>query len=133
MTAAGAQLNGTHQHSGPLAGRRVLVVEDDFLLGQTLAELLEDEGATVLGPVGSVDQALAFLADRAGEFDHVILDLNLHGIKSYPVADALARSNVPFVFATGYSADAIDAAYRGYPHCVKPLNTASVLAVFGYS
>lgn len=111
-----------------LAGCRILVIEDDFLVGQVILDMLEDEGAEVLGPIGAVDEAVAFVAEQATTFDHVILDLNLHGVKSYPVADELAWRNVPFVFMTGYGKDALDEAHRDYPHCIKPITRADLLA-----
>jgi len=103
------------------------VVEDDLLVGQVILEMLEDEGAEVLGPVGAVDEAVAFVADRATMFDRVVLDLNLHGVKSYSVADALARHNIPFIFMTGYGKDSLDEAYRHYPHCIKPVTCADLV------
>ena len=114
-------------HAGSLAGCRILLIEDDFLVAQVILDMLEDEGAEVLGPIGAVDEAVAFVAEQATRFDHVILDLNLHGIKSYPVADELARRNVPFVFMTGYGKDALDTAHRDCPHCIKPVTRADLL------
>lgn len=113
---------------GQLAGSRILLIEDDFLVGETIFALLEDEGAQVLGPIGSVDEALVVIAQQAGMLDGAVLDLNLHGVKSYPIADALAQRHVPFVFLTGYGRDALDEAHRGYPHCIKPVTRAVLLA-----
>jgi CheY-like chemotaxis protein len=118
-------------NDGILAGWNILLIEDDYLVGLTILELLQEEGATVLGPVGSVDQALLFIAEQAGKVDRVVLDLNLHGEKSYPVADALARSKIPFVFTTGYDVDALEVAYRGYPRCLKPITSAALIAALG--
>jgi len=115
-------------NDGLLAGCRILVVEDDFLLGQTILDMLEGEGAEVLGPVGAVDEAMTFVAEQAATLDHVILDLNLHGVRSYPVADALARHNIPFVFMTGYGRDALDEAHRAFPHCIKPVTRGDLVA-----
>lgn len=115
-------------NAGPLAGRRILLIEDDFLVGQVTVDMLEEEGATVLGPVGSVDDALAFIAEQATQFDHAVLDLNLHGVKSYPVADELVRRNIAFVFMTGYGRNTLDEAHRDYPHCIKPVTRADLLA-----
>jgi CheY-like chemotaxis protein len=115
-------------NAGSLAGCRILVIEDDFLVGQVILDLLEDEGAEVLGPIGAVDEAIAFVAEQATMLDRVVLDLNLHGVKSYPVADELVRRNVPFVFMTGYGKDALDEAHRAYPHCIKPVTRAALLA-----
>ena len=113
---------------GPLAGCRILVIDDDFLVGQVIVDMLEDEGAEVLGPLGTVDEAITFVAEQAETIDRAVLDLNLHGLKSYPVADALARHNIPFVFMTGYGKDALDEAYRACPHCIKPATRQELLA-----
>jgi CheY-like chemotaxis protein len=104
----------------PLQGLRILVVEDDFLVGQTLLAMLEDAGATVLGPIGWAHEALAFVTNNPGQFDCAVLDVNLHGEKSYAVADALVERNVDFVFSTGYGANALDPKYRHFKRCEKP-------------
>jgi CheY-like chemotaxis protein len=114
--------------AGQLAGLRILVIEDDFLVGETVLAMLEDEGADVVGPIGSVDEALAFVAEQAEALSGVVLDLNLHGTKSYPIADALMRRKVPFVFMTGYGRDALDEAHRNCPHCIKPATRHVLLA-----
>lgn len=110
-----------------LAGRRVLIVEDDFFIAMDMADLLRSHGAEVLGPLGRVDQAVQFVTENVGSFDAVVLDMNLHGLKTYPVADVLIRQGVTFVFTTGYSVDAVEAAYRDHPRCEKPVNTKALL------
>jgi DNA-binding response OmpR family regulator len=77
-----------------LSGRRVLVVEDEIMVAWLLEDMLTNLGCTVVGPAARIDQALA-LIDAEG-FDAAVLDLNLNGTKSYPVADALAAHGVPF-------------------------------------
>ena len=85
--------------TGPLAGRRILVVEDEMLVLMHLETALSDLGCTATS-VGTADAALKVLDDAS--FDAAMLDVNLRGEKSYPVADALARRGIPFVFSTGY-------------------------------
>ncbi len=111
-----------------LRGRRVLVVEDNFLIAGAVCDALEAIGAVSLGPIGQVDEALRFLAASRGGIDFAVLDVDLHGEKSYPIADALVARGLPFVFTTGYSADAVDAAYRDYPRCNKPFNERDLFA-----
>ena len=111
-----------------LAGRRILVVEDEFLVAEYLGEILRSAGAEVLGPVGRVSEALEFLRDEAGPLDAVVLDVNLHGQSSFPIADELIRRGVRFVFTTGYDGGAIEAAYRAYPRCEKPFREDALLA-----
>ena len=95
---------------------------------QVLCDILEDAGAEVLGPIGWLKDALAFIADNSAVLDCVILDLNLHEETSYPIADALMERKIPFVFATGYGADAVDSRYRSNARCEKPITTSALLA-----
>jgi CheY-like chemotaxis protein len=110
-----------------LENRRILVVEDDFLVAQSLCAMLEEAGARVLGPIGWADEALAFVEREAGALDAAVLDVDLHGERSYAIADALTRQDVRFVFATGYGAEALDPAYQGYPRCEKPFEPTVLL------
>ncbi len=119
MVDAGGQL---------LAGRRILVVEDDFLIAETLAEVLAAAGALVAGPVGTAGEAHAALAEPGSALDAAVLDIDLHGQKSYAVADAMIRRGIPFVLTTGYDANAVDAAYRHHPRCEKPVTSRAILA-----
>ena len=101
-------------------GRRVLVVEDEYMLAEDLREELERQGALVMGPVASVADALELL--RSGPApDMAILDINLGGEMAYPVADALRARDIPFIFATGYNAGAIPKAYSDVPRAEKPV------------
>ncbi len=106
-------------------------MEDDYLLAQILADFLEQAEIEVIGPVGSLDEALALVENDPGSFDGAILDINLHGSKSYPIADALAARSIPFLFATGYGRDALEGRYRDHPRCEKPFDQATLLSVFG--
>ena len=116
------------RESRPLAGRRILVVEDEYLIGKSIVDLLEDAGADVVGLVGWVDDALEFVNNRYDTIDIAILDVNLHGEKSYPIADALAARDIRFIFVTGYKAAALEGDYKRYPHCEKPLNEMALVA-----
>jgi CheY-like chemotaxis protein len=91
-----------------LRGRRVLVVEDDYILAQDLLEELLRSGAAVMGPVATVAEALDLL--RSGLSPHMaVLDIGLGDETVYPVADALRARGIPFVFATGYDACTVPA------------------------
>jgi PAS domain S-box-containing protein len=87
--------------AGPtnLRGARVLIVEDAVLLAMELETGLSDAGAQIIGPAYELDEAMALL-DQS--IDAAVLDANLNGHSVTPVAEALSRRNVPFVFATGY-------------------------------
>jgi CheY-like chemotaxis protein len=90
----------TAQGGADLAGARVLVVEDDALIGLDIRDGLEDAGATVVGPIGRLDQAFEALAD--GALDAAVLDVNLAGEHVFPLADELAERGIPFLFLSGY-------------------------------
>ena len=83
-----------------LRGRRILVVEDDPLIAMELADLLAAGGAEPVGPAPTVRAALAALAE--GRPEVAVLDFNLRGERSTPVAAALREAGVPFVLTTGY-------------------------------
>ena len=86
--------------SSSLNGRKILVVEDEWLIAQHLSILLEDMGCEVVGPVATVDKAIEKI--MAETIDCALLDANLNGTSSAPVVDALAAKNVPFIIITGY-------------------------------
>src|SRR4051812_45694210 len=88
-----------------LNGMRVLLVEDEALVAMLVEDVLVDAGAKVVGPVGSVAEALQIIetAMRDGGLSAAVLDLNLAGENAGPIADALERLGVPYVFETGYS------------------------------
>ena len=79
---------------------RILVVEDNFLLAMTIAETLKEYGCEVVGPAPDVRFALKLVDD--GDPDGALLDINLVGELSFPIAAALARRHLPFLFLTGY-------------------------------
>jgi CheY-like chemotaxis protein len=103
-----------------LTGRKILVVEDEMLIAMLLEDLLEDLGCQVLGPVANVPQALELTAKEHP--DAAVLDVNLGTEPVYPVADALTRAEVPFVFVTGYGQAGLIDAYGGHATIMKPFD-----------
>lgn len=85
-----------------LAGRRVLVVEDEPLVAMEMEMILRDLGCEVAGPAATLAEALRLAATVRG-LDAAVLDINLGGQGSFPVADLLAGLGVPVLFASGYS------------------------------
>lgn len=111
----------------PLDGWTILVAEDEYLVALDVARFLEAAGATIVGPAPRVKQSLALVA--TGErLDAAVLDINLAGEAIYPVAAALIRRKVPIVFATGYDASAIPAAYADITRCEKPIEPSRLVA-----
>jgi CheY-like chemotaxis protein len=100
--------------------KRILLVEDEYLIAQDMACELLSLGAEVVGPVPTVEQALRLIEEEPG-LDAAFLDVNLAGDHAYPVVEALRERGTPIVFTTGYDADAIPARYADIPRCAKPV------------
>jgi CheY-like chemotaxis protein len=114
-----------------LAGRLVLIVEDNFNIAVAMARVLKAQGVEVIGPVGTVNDALAVVADNE-RIDGAVLDINLRGKMVYPVVDALRARSVPMVFMTGYDEGSIEPAYAEVPCMQKPVTVERVMqALFG--
>jgi len=101
-----------------VAPKRILVVEDEMMVAMLVEDMLTDLGHTVIAVASHMDRAVEY-AER-GEFDLAILDLNLNGEKSYPVAEALRARKVPFLFATGYGEGVLPEDFRNVPTLQKP-------------
>ena len=89
-----------------------------------LEDMLADLGCEVVGPASSVNQALAMIDAEA--IDAAVLDVNLNGQMSYPVADALAARGVPFVISTGYDKTTLRDHYRTFPVLQKPIRRSEL-------
>lgn len=101
-----------------LSGWRVLVVEDEMMVSMLLEDMLADFGCTLVGPATRMEPALRLVENA--EFDVAILDVNLNGDETYPIADALAARAIPFVFSSGYGAGRLHEEYRSIPSLQKP-------------
>lgn len=110
-----------------LAGRRILVVEDEPIIAMVLEDMLLDLGCEVVGPAATLVEAQA-LAETA-EIDAALLDININSGRSYVVADELRRRAVPFAFATGYGEEGIEDGGGDAPVLQKPYRQAQIEAV----
>lgn len=111
--------------AGTLAGWKILIVEDDFLIADDFASLFEGAGATVVGPVATLSDAMD-LMERTERLDGAVLDINLRGEMVYRLADALRARSVPMVFATGYDRGTIPECYADIPLCGKPIQLEQI-------
>ena len=103
---------------------RVLVVEDDVLAAMALVDHLHALGAEVIGPVADINRALQ-LAQHA-QLSGAILDVNIHGGETWPVAGILIARDIPIVFATGSSHTQDAASFANVPWFTKPYDPAAV-------
>ncbi len=104
-----------------MTGRRlrVLVVEDESMIAMLIEDSLCELGHEVAAIASRIQEALDIA--RRGQFDIAIVDINLDGEPSYPVADILVERNVPFIFATGYGSKGLDTTrYSNIPLLTKP-------------
>lgn len=103
-----------------VAGKRVLVVEDEALVVMMLEEMLVDMGCAVAGIAAHLGQATETIDSQP--CDCVLLDINLGGQPAYGLARKLARRGTPFVFVTGYDRPDLPEDLRGRPVLRKPFD-----------
>jgi two-component SAPR family response regulator len=105
-----------------LSGKRVFVIEDEYVLADDLAQALKDAGAKIVGPASEHEDTLRFIVDLP--IDLAVVDINLRGKADFLIADVLAARNIPFVFATGYDAEAIPKRHAEVMLLEKPFRTS---------
>ena len=109
---------GVGEGAGAMAGKRILVVEDEMIVAMLIEDILSDAGATIVGPAARVARALDLLGEN--EVDAALLDVNLAGEMTTPVAEELRRRGIPFAFATGYGVAGVPEGFAGQPLLQKP-------------
>ncbi|MGJ4900627.1 response regulator [Bradyrhizobium sp. HKCCYLRH2060] len=113
-----------------LRDRHILIVEDEYMLADELRCAFGSAGGTILGPVGTVPDALA-LIKREGRIEGAVLDVNLRGDMAFPVADLLVERGVPFVFTTGYDESVIPDRFSKILRCEKPIAVDGIMRALG--
>lgn len=101
-----------------LTGTQVLVVEDEAMIAMMLEDFLESFGCVVVANASRLEEALTKAADV--QADVAMLDVNLAGKLSYPVADILRNRNIPVLFVTGYGTVGLPEHLKGVPVLGKP-------------
>lgn len=109
------------------SGRRVLIVEDDYLIADAMGASLELENWCVIGPFPSVATARKALVGQEAP-DVAVLDVNLGNEYVFPLLDQLLRDGIPIVLTSGYDADAIPAVYANLPRLQKPVQCRSLVS-----
>ncbi len=123
-----APASGPKPAAAAATRRRVLVVEDEPVLGLDIAAMLRRDGYEILGPVTTIAEAMAEIGRGEGP-DAALLDANLGGRRVDAVADALAARGVPFVFVSGYERETLPEAHRDAPLLQKPFRREQLLAM----
>jgi DNA-binding response OmpR family regulator len=104
-------------------GQTILLLEDEPIIGFALEDMLIDRGAKPLF-CGTLEAARSTL--ESAQPDVAILDVNIHGERSYPVAEVLARRGIPFIFATGYGNALHPPQFAKVPTISKPYRLPEV-------
>ena len=124
--ASGHSVLQPHDDRRNLAGKRILVVEDEPLVAMELESNLAAAGCEVVGPAGTLEQARSLVAQA--DFDAALVDVNLAGRTVDEIAAALTQKNCPFAFVTGYGREALPRGFRDAVVLGKPFGRDQVLA-----
>ncbi len=106
---------------------RILIVEDEMLVAMLIEDAVSDLGHQIVGPAMRLETALD--AAESEMFDFAILDINLAGKQSFPVADKLAARGTPFMFASGYGSAGLVERYRDAAIIQKPFSAEQLAAM----
>jgi CheY-like chemotaxis protein len=104
--------------STEMISRRVAIIEDEGLVAALLEDMLGDLGHQVVAIAGRIDRAAKLISETSAEI--VLLDVNLNGEQTYPLAAALAARGIPFIFSTGYDPSGLKQEWRDAPVLQKP-------------
>jgi DNA-binding response OmpR family regulator len=109
-----------------LNGKRIIVVEDDYLLATDVCRELRNLGATVLGPAPTPYYAMQLLGRK--KIDAAVLDVRLHGTSVFEVAEMLQDRGVPIMFATASGRESLPGRFQGTPLLEKPLDRTKLIS-----
>jgi len=112
-------------------GTRILLLEDEPLVSMALEDALLDLGCEVLGPFLHLEDAFAYVHGHSREIDIALLDINIHGERSFGLAELLVQLDIPFFFSTGYDEAGIDWRWRAWPNLGKLFTRPRLAAMIG--
>lgn len=99
------------------------------MIAMAVEAVVTDAGGVVVDMAATLEQAVA-LAETA-DFDAALLDINLNGENSFPVADILGKRGIPFAFVTGYGRKMVPDAFAAAPILTKPYARSDLMRVLG--
>lgn len=108
---------------------RIFVVEDEMLLALMIEDMLSDLGHRVVALATRLEPAVTLA--RTVDVDVAVLDINLAGAQSFPIADVLKERGIPFVFATGYGSLGLNEAHADAHTLKKPFEAKDLSAAIG--
>ena len=116
--------------SSVIAGSAILIVEDELLIAMELEQEVQSAGGTVVGPAPTVAAAFLLLAGKA-QLDAAILDVNLQGDRSFPIAEALLARGIPFMFLAG-QVGSIPSRFDHVTRIEKPATSRGVISTLEF-
>jgi CheY-like chemotaxis protein len=117
-------------HGKPRVGRagwRVLIVEDEAVIAGLIETILGEAGYSIVGPVATLERALATIARE--RLDAALLDVRINGHDAYAVADVLMGRGIPFIFVSGFTRKQMPPGYRHCAYIAKPFTPDAILAL----
>jgi len=108
-----------------LAGRRVLIVEDEAMISALIEMIVGEAGCAIVGPVATLEEALQIIEHE--RLDAALLDVRVNGRDVYAVADALSARGIPMIFISGYARPQLPPRYRDLPYIAKPFTPDTIL------
>ena len=113
----------------PLAGRRILIVEDSPVVAPFTADLLSDLGYEVVGPAPNMAAARELVEE--GEFDGALMDVHIRGERVFPLCEMLESKGIPFVFTSGYADWQMPEKWEDRPRLTKPYSIEEISEALG--
>lgn len=110
-----------------MGASRVFLVEDEDLVAMLMEDILMSLGYELRPTAATLSEGL--IAAEGNDFDIAILDVNLRGIQSFPIADLLKQRGIPFIFVSGYGLRGIETRFSDIPTLQKPFNVAALQKV----
>ena len=108
-----------------MIGRRILVVEDEYLVAEDVRRWLQGQGAEVIGPASRVARAHSLIASE--RIDAAVLDVHVAGELVFPAADALHERRIPFLFMSGFGRSIVPRRFSHVQLLEKPLSVETLL------
>jgi DNA-binding NtrC family response regulator len=109
-----------------LAGKQVLIVEDETLIAMLLEDMIRDLGGAVAASASRLDRARQIVEDSSIPLDLAVLDVNIGGEAVFPLASLLSERRVPFAFSTGYGNEGLPEPWNRHPTLRKPFTMEEV-------
>lgn len=103
---------------------KIMLVEDESLVLMLLEDMLKDMGHSVACTASELDEALELARDAP--YNLAIIDINLKGQRTFPVAEIVKDRKLPLIFSTGYGANGIDPKFADIPVLCKPFDDKSL-------